>query len=224
MIYNINKYDFFIFTIVFVIFTVIGTISHEFGHIAVAKHLGYKTSLHHGSMTWNRGNGWDEMKSISLKYKYEIENSLDFQEKEKYEMLVEKLNKDRMPIVLGGPSQTILAGSVGFIFLLFLRKSMRMKKFNKLDWVFVFLSLFWLREVFNPVMSISSALINKNTNYFGGDEAVISSNLCLPTAAIPVLLGITGLIIIYGYILLVLLFYPNQNKILRAFNLIYNII
>lgn len=222
MIFNINKYDFFIFTIVFIIFTVIGTISHEFGHIAVAKHLGYKTSFHYGSMTWNRGNGWDEMKNISLKYKYEIENSLDFQEKEKYEMLVEELNKDRMPIVLGGPSQTILTGSVGFIFLLFHRKSMRMKIFNKLDWVFVFLSLFWLREVFNPVMSISSTLINKNTNYFGGDEAVISSNLGLPTAAIPVLLGITGLIIIYGYILLALIFYPNQNKNLHAFNLIEN--
>ena len=43
---------FIILTFIFILFTPIGTISHEYGHIAVAKLLGYKTTLHYASMNW----------------------------------------------------------------------------------------------------------------------------------------------------------------------------
>ncbi len=33
-------------------FTVVGTLSHEYGHIVVAKYLGYETKLHYGSMNY----------------------------------------------------------------------------------------------------------------------------------------------------------------------------
>jgi len=41
----------FIYLIVggFVLATIVGTISHEYGHIAVAKYLGYKTFLHYST-------------------------------------------------------------------------------------------------------------------------------------------------------------------------------
>ncbi|MBP6236340.1 MAG: hypothetical protein KA270_13730 [Saprospiraceae bacterium] len=41
----------FIYLIVvgFILATIVGTISHEYGHIAVAKYLGYNTSLHFSS-------------------------------------------------------------------------------------------------------------------------------------------------------------------------------
>ena len=38
------------FSLGFVLFTIIGTVSHEYGHIIVAKSLGYETTLHYGSM------------------------------------------------------------------------------------------------------------------------------------------------------------------------------
>jgi len=41
------------FTLSFILFTIIGTLSHEVGHIAVAEALGYETKLHFGSMSWN---------------------------------------------------------------------------------------------------------------------------------------------------------------------------
>ena len=41
------------FTLSFILFTIIGTLSHEGGHILVAKALGYQTKLHFASMSWN---------------------------------------------------------------------------------------------------------------------------------------------------------------------------
>ena len=38
------------FSLGFVLFTIIGTVSHEYGNIIVAKSLGYETTLHYGSM------------------------------------------------------------------------------------------------------------------------------------------------------------------------------
>ncbi len=45
-----RKKSFFIFTITFMLFAVIGTLTHEYGHILAAKSFGYKTYLHYGSM------------------------------------------------------------------------------------------------------------------------------------------------------------------------------
>ena len=40
------------FSICFILVTIFGTLSHEFGHLVVAKILGYDTILHHSSMEW----------------------------------------------------------------------------------------------------------------------------------------------------------------------------
>jgi hypothetical protein len=48
-----NKFDLthlFIFVLVFIIMVVIGTLSHEIGHIIVARILGYETTLHYNRM------------------------------------------------------------------------------------------------------------------------------------------------------------------------------
>ncbi len=190
-----NIYSFFYFVIGFVAFTVLGTISHELGHIVVANRLGYGTTLHYGSMNWNKKNGWEEIKTISSEYQYEIENNLPFKKKDEYDNIVKKLNSDRFIISIGGVLQTTICGSVGFFLLLFNLKSIRKKGLKKLDWLFVFLSLFWLREVFNLIASLSSAILNNNQYYFSGDETVISKSLNLPTGTFSIILGIGGLII-----------------------------
>jgi hypothetical protein len=53
----------FILTIVFILFTAIGTVSHEYGHISVAKIYGYETSLHYGSMNYYP-KGYSEDKDL----------------------------------------------------------------------------------------------------------------------------------------------------------------
>ena len=59
----------------------------------------------------------------------------------------------------------------------------------------IFLSLFWLREVSNLVISIGSGIYFQNGKYFGGDEAHISKFLNLPEGLIPISFGLLGLII-----------------------------
>ena len=43
---------FFTFAFTFILFTIVGTLAHELGHIYVAHQLGFETSLHFSSMTW----------------------------------------------------------------------------------------------------------------------------------------------------------------------------
>ena len=98
---EIQPYYLLLFTVGFILFTVFGTVSHEYGHIIIAKCLGYETTLHYGSMNWDRNNGWEEYKSISSKFGYEIKNDLPFQRKEEYENIINKLKDDRLIISRG---------------------------------------------------------------------------------------------------------------------------
>ena len=134
-------------TITFVVFTVIGTVSHEYGHILVAKYFGYETTLHYGSMKYDTGD--------------RISHSNVFW------------------ITIGGPLQTTLTGLVGLIVIFLRRNHINEFGLRWIDWLAVFLSLFWLREVFNLVMSITSEIISPNGSYFGGDEVYISYGLNL---------------------------------------------
>ncbi len=54
-------------TLGFVLFTIIGTISHELGHIIVAKSLGYETALYYGSMNYYPKGYLDDKDVIAFK-------------------------------------------------------------------------------------------------------------------------------------------------------------
>lgn len=184
-----------ILSITFIVFTVIGTLSHEYGHIIVAKYLGYETELHYGSMSYNHSQEEIKFEEIYKKNKSSIQNKEDFPEKATYQRLVKKLSYDNLFITIGGPVQTILTGTIGFILLLFRRKKILENGMKILDWLYVFLSLFWLREVCNLTMSISSALLNGKKNYFGGDERIIATVLEIPQGSIAIPLALIGLCI-----------------------------
>ncbi|HKJ48909.1 MAG TPA: hypothetical protein VJ973_07455, partial [Christiangramia sp.] len=103
--------------------------------------------------------------------------------------------QDDFKILIGGPIQTILTGTIGFLVLAYRKSKIKKYGLKTLDWIFVFLSLFWLREIFNLVHSIVFELINREGNYFGGDERYISEFLQLESGTIPIILGIIGLVI-----------------------------
>lgn len=179
----------------FILFTIIGTISHELGHLVVAEYLGYETTLHYGSVDFNTSILTEDLDSIYKQNKYEIENNLDFEEKEIFDHKLEMLAQDDFKILIGGPLQTILTGTIGFLVLVYRKSKIKKYGLKTLDWIFVFLSLFWLREIFNLVHSIVFELINREGNYFGGDERYISEFLQLESGTIPIILGIIGLVI-----------------------------
>jgi len=169
-----------ILTIGFILFTVIGTISHEYGHIIVAKSFGYETTLHYGSMNyWPKGikEKTGEYNNI-LQKRYWSETS-----------------NSGLLITVGGPLQTILTGTIGLLILIWRRKPIYKNGLKILDWLAVFLSLFWLREIFNLVTSIGGEIISPNEIWFSGDELHISQGLNLWSGTIPLILATIGIVI-----------------------------
>jgi len=182
------------FSLAFMLFTAIGTISHEFGHIVVAKSLGYETKLHSSSMSYNfrETELYKRISEIYNKNSIAIESKSDFKQKEEYEKGVKQINRDVLLILIGGPLQTILTGMIGLLLLFWRRREIRRFKLKLIDWLAVFLSLFWLREAFNLFMSVSTEIISPNGSYFGGDEKRISIILNLWSGTFSVILGAIG--------------------------------
>jgi len=160
--FDIKNFTFF--SIAFILFTIIGTVSHELGHVAIAKILGYDTTLYFDSMSYNFNNQTPKFHSFL--------------------------------ITLGGPAQTMATGIIGLGILQYRNKKNHPRQLDLLDWFCIFLSLFWLREVFNLIMSLMSEMINPDGSYFSGDEAGLALLLDLPLGTFAILFASIGLLIV----------------------------
>ena len=78
--------------LLFSFLVIFGTLSHEYGHIVIAKFLGYETTLHYGSMSW-------------------FINGIDG------ELIATK--KEDFLVTMGGIFQTTLTGTIGLLVLYF---------------------------------------------------------------------------------------------------------
>ncbi|MES2558243.1 MAG: hypothetical protein V4590_00775 [Bacteroidota bacterium] len=193
---KIHKKLFIYLFLSFIGFTVIGTLSHELGHFAVAKYLGYNMRINYGQTLWDNDSIMDFMSSTSIKYREQLNQDLDFPGKEKYFALRKQYTRDSFWITLGGPMQTLLTGSIGLVLLSFAYK--RKKHAEQLSltiWLFIFMSLFWLRQTANLVMFYKSYFF-KGKLSMRGDEAKLSSNLELPVWSLDVVTGILGVIVL----------------------------
>lgn len=192
----------------FIVFTVVGTLTHELGHIAVAKYFGYKTYLSYGSMYYVSYGYEDdidtkELKKLNKDYLDKgvlIPEDLDDKSLKYNNSLNEKIQhkfpenkRHSLLISIGGPAQTILTCFIGLL-ILFIRKSKERLVFQVSDWLGVFLSLFILREVFNTVMATFTVLFSESSQFYG-DEFRISRLLGLNQWVIPILTLIIGLAI-----------------------------
>lgn len=106
--------------VAFVFATVVGTVSHEYGHFIAAKLRGFNSEVHYAY--------------TSVVYDGDLRRADHF---------------DRFIFTLGGPVQTMLTGTLGLIFLFAFRKNHDTAVLNLKQWFFVFLSLFWLRQTAN---------------------------------------------------------------------------
>ena len=199
---------FLILSICFVLFTVIGTVSHEYGHILVAKAYGHTTVLHYGSMNYYP-SGYlsdEDYKGLAeLHDKYKGKEKRDWTEEDQKEFhernqalrnkYDREWNKGRLWIRLGGPVQTMLTGILGLAALFYRRPEIREKGLRTFDWLAVFLSLFWLRQVFNLLVSIGSEIISPNETWFSGDEYNLSKDLGIWSGSISLATAIIGAVI-----------------------------
>ena len=183
----------------FVAFTVIGTLTHELGHIAFAKAFGYRTSLHYGYMQYHEHPLHAEYYVIDRKYTEAIQANEPFSEWQRKEELEQIFKTYSLWITMGGPIQTIITGSLGFIFLYRKRKRIVQRGMQWVDWLLVFLSLFWLRELFNPITGLVRAIVQGTYNPFSGrsDELSLARDLgwwegsiSMPLALIAAFIGV----------------------------------
>ncbi|MFC0605537.1 hypothetical protein [Winogradskyella pulchriflava] len=190
----------------FIVFTIIGTLSHEFGHIGVAKYFDYDTTLDYGSMNYfQKGYLEDEdLKKVNKlleNYDYKDYDNWPENIKLKFEALSLALNEKYPPlkdnhvlaIAIGGPAQTILTSFVGLL-ILYMRRKQHKFGFKIIDWLAIILSLFIFRPAFNFFTGLYSAIMYSNTN-FNGDEFRISKLLGFNEWFIPSIALILGLII-----------------------------
>lgn len=192
-IYKINLKKLLILILCFVIFTPIGTITHELGHIIVAKYLGYDTQLKYSSTEWNN----DFKKEVIKLYnnnQFEIEKKVFFKDKKTYDVKIKKYNQDELIISIGGVLMTIIIGSIGFVLLFNSQK--RKNNLSCRDWLLVFFTLFWSREVLNLIKGIINGFIFNKGVFFSGDELKISEQLNIYQGMSSIILGIIGLVLI----------------------------
>jgi len=165
---------FVLLTLTFIAFTVIGTLTHEAGHFLVAKSFGFESSIHYSYVP----------------YSPEIETFADPAQRA----------WTRLAIRIGGPLQTILTGCIGLVLLR--RSTLRdpiIAAPSMIQWVFIFLSLFWLRQTAALVVLAAQFLITSHTSE-RGDEAQIAQHLGFPTHVLNVLGGCIGAMVLW-YIL-----------------------
>lgn len=181
----------------FVFFTIVGTLSHELGHIAFAKAQGFETSLHYGYMNFDIGPIPQDIEEIALTYKQELSKGLDFPKKERWEQVLKERQMQDFWVTLGGPFQTVLFGTIGCILLFVKRKKLQEKGFKLIDWIFVFLSLFWLREWFNPLTGLVHGIMRGDYDPFkgSGDELRLARFLGWWEGSIALFLGFIAFVI-----------------------------
>jgi hypothetical protein len=164
-----------VLSIAFIAFTIIGTISHELGHIAVAKYLGYNTVLHYGSMTYESANG-EEIPLI-----------------------------DDILILIGGPLQTFLTAILGIYYLAGRRSIIKNEGMYWKDWLALFLGLFLLRELFNYLMNFTEVHLLQTKDHFTGDEAILSEVVLGQNASILPLINAMVSILGLSWLIFILL-------------------
>lgn len=179
--------------------TVIGTVTHELGHYTAAKLIGNEVKINYAHAFSDNPTLSSKLKLIYDKYYNEIKENKDFPLKERLRELRTQQIEEAKITSIGGPLQTILTGTLGFILLLCNRKNIyKNGKIKLIGWIYIFLSLFWLRQVTNFLVAVASLIITKKT-HISGDEMHLALLYKLPTWSIQITTGIIGMIIC-GYI------------------------
>jgi hypothetical protein len=127
----IDRRLFLYLTIGFVLATIVGTLTHEFGHYITAKLLGFDAHIKYASTYYTKSN---PNQSFG--------------------------RSDIILITLGGPIQTMLTGTIGLFFLCIYHKSYRIaQQLSFIQWTLIFISLFWLRQTANFFTGLGTYII-----------------------------------------------------------------
>lgn len=96
-------------------------------------------------------------------------------------------------MTIAGPLQTMLTGTIGFVFLL---KSVKLReRLSVAQWALVFISLFWLRQSANLIIWLMRYFIT-GTIAVNGDEIKLGTYLNVSPWLIVLLTAIVGFVVL----------------------------
>ena len=182
----------------FIIATVAGTLSHECGHWLMSRYYGFKKSRITYANTSYCGFNEKFLREVSIykQYPNEIHQHLNFPLKDEYDTLRKETSKEWMIIQVAGPLQTMFTGTIGLLLLfLYRKKIVGAERLFFSQWLLVFLSLFWLREIFNLVTAVVLLLTGRIRMH--GDEFVLAKHLDWNPWSISVVAGIASLCVLW---------------------------
>jgi hypothetical protein len=203
----------------FIVATVVGTISHEAGHYLAGKYFGFPATMHYAAVSFGETDAGrlakfdslykaDKQKILTKESSPKKEYFLKYRDSLNYELKTElkkrkpfaKRNKEvhikqHFITSLCGPLQTMLTGTIGFIALFTQRRKIAIKGLNFTNWLFVFLTFFWSRQVVNFIVWILTLLLSGRILY-RGDEVHLSHFLTLPIWTIGLITAVIGTLIL----------------------------
>lgn len=180
---------------VFILCTIIGTLSHEMGHYAAAKYYGCQVNLHYASVTFSHPLD-PQLDEIYDKYTPEQITKEDFIHKARLQELAKQRKGELFWITLAGVLQTLITGTLGIFFLWYYRGSFIEKdNLSYKQWLLIFISLFWLRQPANFFMAMLTYIILGKQSY--GDEFALAYHLGLSLWSIAFITAIIGLLVLF---------------------------
>lgn len=158
---------------IFVPMAFIGTMLHEAGHIAVARLLGYSTTLHFGSMSWF------------------VEGELP----------ADYWNRTHDAwILIGGPATNMGLGLIGLFWLMKIAKRGPVELRGQ-GMLAILLTLLWSRQVFNAGLLAARAI--GGADWTTSDEVLLAYHLEWSPASISLVSAAAAALVIVRAILLV---------------------
>ena len=183
----------------FILFTVIGTLSHEYGHHIAGNIVGVKTRVNYAYTIPIDYEGNKRIKEIrELEKYYYIYKAINLENiyRVKQQDILRKMNNDNILFTLGGPLQTMLTSIIGLIFLyIFRKKYFAAIRLAFWQWLIIFISLFWLRQSANMFVGLFFHLINGRAGT-RSDELKLARDFGLPPETLSIITGLIGLIIL----------------------------
>ena len=205
------------FTLAFMVTSVTATLSYGIGQIVMAKYLGYDASIHFNRVYWDRTSVEEELQDIYNAYPFEIDQQISFPGEDIYWDKKEKLNRDELYITLGGPLIILFIGLFGYLGLMFNKNRILSFGLRIIDWGMIFLSMFFLRYVFNLFVPRLINMPESSPYYLEENEVKLSGLLGLPAEGLSVVLGTIGILASLYVILTIIPEYLRLSFIFSSF-------
>ena len=188
-----------------------GTLLHEGGHFITGKALGYDASLHYGYTNFDKNSTSRELQKYYDRWGSTGIVDTNKVRAQQFDQLLAKQFEENKLIIWGGPLQTMLTGTIGFLLLIIYRKYIvRKQTLNIRQWLLVFFSLFWLRQVANAATALFIKLPMTGIEGVVGDEIKLAVYYHLPDMSLVFGTAAIGLLI---SVLTIFIFIPARQRL-----------